>query len=147
MKKLMVIFCIISFIFSLPAFAYKKETHPKSSGAQKKQEEQVQTSEEKTEKKDEEEIEDVYTYKRPGSKLITTGYIFIGVGSAAAIVGSTMITATDKDITGAIISGSGAMLALAGSMMVLFGSHEGYAFGPMINPKRGAYGIAVAANF
>lgn len=148
MRIFTAIICIAVIVFASPAFAYKRDVPSKKVTTEESQAgEPVQKGDEEAAEEVQETIEEDYSYQPRGSGLVTTGYIFIGLGSAAAIAGSTIITATDKNITGAIISGGGAALALAGSMMILFGSREGYAVAPVVDPKSGTYGIAAAANF
>lgn len=82
----------------------------------------------------------------PGGTIIG-GYVLLALGGVTAIAGSTIIAATDHNVLGVSLAGGGAALSLAGTLMITLGSHGGYAVGPSVDPKRGAYGVVLAKKF
>jgi len=132
MGKFIITTCIASILFASPAFAYKREAPPK--GETEESEPQQVTREE-------------YDYSYGRSGLVTAGYVFIALGGAAAIAGSTIAVATDKRLAGTIVGATGAALGLTGSFMILFGGQSGYALAPTIDPVHKTYGLTLAKNF
>lgn len=127
MKLFTAAICIVTILFASPAFAYKRDA---KKGAPQQERQQG------------------YNYDYGGGHgLMTMGYVFIALGGAAAIAGTTIVTATDKRLAGAIVGGSGAALGLAGTLMIIFGEHGGYALAPAIDPTHRSYGLAMAGKF
>jgi hypothetical protein len=140
-KKLMAIICIVTMLLSSTVFAYTRDVPSKES------------SEEETpaqEYRQQQAPQQPYQYEESGgSGVETMGYVFIAMGGAAAITGSTLAIATDKRLAGAIVGGAGAALGLAGSLMIMLGSshHSYYGVSPTIDPLHQTYGLTLAANF
>jgi len=142
--------CIFSILFPSSAFAYSRgsqgygeiqaEETEVETGAQAETEAEEMPSGEIQETEEPPEV--------PGmSGTVIGGYVLITVGGLAAIAGSTIITASNKDTLGAIVLGSGAAMGLAGSLMIMLGSRSGYAVGPAVDPASGTYGVVVAKRF
>lgn len=86
--------------------------------------------------------------ERRGRGVMIGGYVLAAAGSAAALAGSTLsAVSSSKRTTGIIIASSGAALGIAGGLMIMLGGHMGLALAPTADPDRGAYGMALAANF
>ncbi len=141
-KRFMALFIAASMLFAQTAFGYKRDAPPKNGSGN------ITAEEPNDEPAKEGSSDDEYQHERKGEGMITAGYVLLAAGSAAAIAGGTLITATNKDLTGAIISAGGAVMGLAGSMLIIFGSRSGgYAVAPSVDPARGTYGLAMAGNF
>lgn len=140
MKKIVAFVCIFTFLAVSQVLAYKRDVP--------KQQTQDETATEEPQQETKEKHED-YSYGGGHSGMAIAGYIFIAMGSAAAIAGSTILTATDKNMTGAIVSASGAALGLAGTLFLVFGSHgSSYgAVGPAVDPAKDTYGLAFSGKF
>ncbi len=150
------IFCLATILFSPAAFAYDRSNQGYSVAQADDEEYQAGVppddegvSEEKKAKDIEREI-----YEGSGggdgggrSGAVIGGYVLIAVGGMAAIAGSTIIAATDKNVLGASIAAGGAAMGLAGSLMIMLGSRSGYAVGPAVDPSSGSYGLALAKRF
>lgn len=138
-KRFMALFIAASMLFASSAFGYKRDAPPKND---------ITAEEPNDEPAKEGSSDDESQHERKGEGMITAGYVLLAAGSAAAIAGGTLITATNKDLTGAIISAGGAVMGLAGSMLIIFGSRSGgYAVAPSVDPARGTYGLAMSGNF
>jgi len=145
MKRVISVICLLSVLFALPVYAYKRDVPSRETVTT--EEEGGSTAGEPQQEKIKEED---YSYGGgSGHGMVIAGYIFIGLGSAAAIAGSTILTATDKNLTGAIVSASGAALGLTGTMFLIFGSREEsyYGLGPSVDPANKSYGLAFSGNF
>lgn len=135
-KLFTVAICAVTILFASPAFAYKRDVGPKN---------ETETEEGAPQQQPEE-----YKYESGGGGgrgLLTMGYVCIALGGAAAIAGTTIVTASDKHLTGAIVGGAGAALGLAGTLMIVFGEQSSYGVGPTVNPSHGTYGLAMAGKF
>jgi len=134
-KKILTAICIATILIPYPAFAYKRDV-PSEEKTSEGQAWPQQTSEPE------------HKYESGGDGLLTAGYVFIALGGAAAIAGSTIAVASDKRLAGAIVGSTGAALGLTGSLMILFGSgSSGYGLAPAVDPAHGTYGLAMAAKF
>jgi hypothetical protein len=139
MKKMIALTCIFMFLLASQALAYKRDVPKQTPDETTTEEPQPETKEA--------QYED-YSYGGGHSGMVIAGYVFIALGSMAAIAGSTIIAATDNNLTGAIVSGSGAALGLTGSMLLVFGSHGSeYGVSPSVDPANKSYGLAFSGNF
>jgi len=140
-KKLMAIICLLTMLLSSTAFAYKRDVpsnEPSEEEAPAQEYRQQQAPQQP------------YQYEESGGRGVETmGYVFVALGGVAAITGSTLIAATDKNLAGAIVAGTGAALGLTGSLMIMLGAghHSYYGVSPTIDPSHNTYGLALAANF
>ena len=137
MKLFTAVICITTIVFASPAFAYKRDVQPKSDT-------------ETQEAPSQEQYKYDYKYESGGGSgrgLMMAGYVCLALGGAAAIAGTTIVTATDKRLAGAIVGASGAALGLAGTLMIVFGGESGYGLGPSVDPSHGTYGLAMAGKF
>lgn len=130
-KKAISLVCIATFFCAVPAFSYQREKQQSRSVEQ--QPVPSGASEE--------------TNGGDGNGLLIASYAFIGLGSAAAIAGSAIATASSKKTLGVIVGSSGAALGLAGSFMLLFAARKSYGLAPKIDPANNSYGLIFAANF
>ena len=146
--KLAAVICIFTMLVSSTAFAYSRG----SQGYGEIQAEETDVGAQTQAEPDEEPYQDIQETEEmpevPGmSGTQIGGYVLITLGGLAAIAGSTIITATDKDILGASILAGGAAMSLGGTLMIMLGGRGGYAVGPAVDPKRGSYGVLVAKRF
>ncbi|MFA4974163.1 MAG: hypothetical protein WC683_16255 [bacterium] len=146
MKIIITILCILTLTIPSVAGAYKRDARPyqESAAEEPHADEGTQPADDDIRRKTE-EIEKEGGGGMGGMAIM--GYALITVGSMAAIAGSTILAATDKNLLGASISGGGAAMALAGTLMVTLGSRGSYAAGPAIDPATGTYGVMVAKRF
>jgi hypothetical protein len=144
MRILTAILCIMTLLFASTAYAYKSDVKQLSAVQAEDEETQGKAPEGKEEQKQKEGEGD---YPEGGtSGMMIGGYVLIAVGGLAAIAGSTILTATDKDILGVSLSAGGGALGLAGSLMLIFGSRT-YDIGPAVDLKNGTYGVRFAKRF
>lgn len=151
-SKLAAIICIFTMLTSSSAFAYSRDSQ--GYGDVQAEEVEVETEiETQTETEiDEEPYRDIQETEEPPempgmSGTVIGGYVLITLGGLAAIAGSTIISTSDKNTLGAIVLGGGAVMSLGGTLMIMLGSRGGYAVGPVVDPKGGAYGVMVAKRF